>query len=46
MHLDTEKVGRKEKDWGVTQAKGEDDEFVCIDENNIDEGIHSSDCED
>lgn len=29
--------------WRVTQAEEEDDEFGCIDENNINEGIHSSD---
>ncbi len=28
----------------VTQREEEDDELVCIDENNINERIHSSDC--
>lgn len=28
--------------WRVSWAEEEDDEFVCIDENNINESIHSS----
>lgn len=39
---ETTKGRGREEDRGVTQTEEEDDEFVCIDEN-INEGIHSSD---
>lgn len=43
MHLEINNKRGERETYRVIQGDEKDDEFVCIDENNINEGIHSPD---